>query len=218
MFIGKQGALIKIWFDIWVQTVSTIYKNWDGSGKADCLFDWVPRILGHEKAWLLTNWRRWRFEELLIGVGGEEGLLPCREDLSHPRNHPWDWLLTQYFTKSQQLLYNQAMIFSLAGFVQSPSVSAQQVRLSWFNIPAQPFSSSSQWLSSSSSSYFLFQSSLSQVREQKDVLIRMIRELGGSVIEKDEWDPRCFDIFGHWIFVGNVVFFWFLLFLVKITL
>ena len=43
----------------------------------------------------------------------------------------------------------------------------------------------------------LFQSSRSQVREQKDVLIRMIRELGGSVIEKDEWDPRCFHIFGH---------------------
>ena len=46
----------------------------------------------------------------------------------------------------------------------------------------------------------------------------MIRELGGSVIEKDEWDPRSFDNFGHWLFVGNVVLFWFLLFLVKITL
>ena len=63
-----------------------------------------------------------------------------------------------------------------------------------------------------------FHSSRSQVREQKDVLIRMIRELGGSVIEKDEWDPRSFDNFGHWLFVGNVVLFWFLLFLVKITL
>ena len=196
MFIGKQGAQIKIWFDIWIQTLSTIYKNWDGSGNADWLFDCVPQNLGHEKAWLLTNWRRWRFEELLVGVGGEEGLLWCREDLSHPRNHLWDWLLTQYFTKSQQLLYNQAMIFSLAGFVQSPSMSAQQVRLIWYT----------------GTTVFLmltmiiiliivllsFHSSRSQVREQKDVLIRMIRDLGGSVIEKDEWDPRCFDIFGHW--------------------
>ena len=137
MLIGIQGALTKIWFDIWIQTLSTIYKNWDGSGNADWLFDCVPQNLGHEKAWLLTNWRRWRFEELLIGVEGEEVLLPCREDLSHPCNHPWDWLLTQYFTKSQQLLYNQAMIFSLAGFVQSPSMSAQQVR--WCDIAAQSF-------------------------------------------------------------------------------
>ena len=60
-----------------------------------------------------------------------------------------------------------------------------------------------------------FHSSRSQVREQKDVLIRMIRELGGSVIEKDEWDPRCFDNFGHWYFVGDVVIFWFLLFFGK---
>lgn len=53
------------------------------------------------------------------------------------------------------------MIFSLAGFVQSPAVSAQQVR------------------------------------EQKDELIRMIRELGGSVIEKDEWDPRVTHVVAH---------------------
>ena len=53
------------------------------------------------------------------------------------------------------------MIFSLAGFVQSPAVSAQQVR------------------------------------EQKDELIGMIRELGGSVIEKDEWDPRVTHVVAH---------------------
>ena len=53
------------------------------------------------------------------------------------------------------------MIFSLAGFVQSPAVSAQQVR------------------------------------EQKDELIAMIRELGGSVIEKDEWDPRVTHVVAH---------------------
>ena len=200
MFIGKEGALIKRWFDIWVQTLSTIYKNWDGSGKADWLFDWVPRVLGHEKAWFLTNWRRWRFEELLVGVGGEEGLLWCREDLSHPRNHLWDWLLIQYFTKSlksdQQLIYNQAMIFSLAGFVQSPTMSAQQVRLIWYT-------GTTVFLKFTMIIILIivllsFHSSRSQVREQKDVLIRMIRDLGGSVIEKDEWDPRSFDIFGHW--------------------
>ena len=53
------------------------------------------------------------------------------------------------------------IIFSLAGFVQSPAVSAQQVR------------------------------------EQKDALIAMIRELGGSVIEKDEWDPRVTHVVAH---------------------
>ena len=53
------------------------------------------------------------------------------------------------------------MIFSLAGFVKSSLVSAQQVR------------------------------------EQKDELIRMIRELGGSVIEKDEWDPRVTHVVAH---------------------
>ena len=213
MFIGKEGALIKRCFNIWIQSVSTICKNWDGSGKADCLFDWVLRVLWHEKAWLLTNWRRWRFEELLIGVEGEEVLLPCREDLSHPCNHPWDWLLTQYFTKSQQLLYNQAMIFSLAGFVQSPTMSAQQVRLIWYT-------GTTVFLKFTMIIILIivllsFHSSRSQVREQKDVLIRMIRELGGSVIEKDEWDPRCFDNFGHCYFVGDVVIFWFLLFFGK---
>ena len=48
----------------------------------------------------------------------------------------------------------------------------------------------------------------------------MIRELGGSVIEKDEWDPRFFHIFGHCF--GNLLVmlysFGFYFFLVKITL
>ena len=31
---------------------------------------------------------------------------------------------------------------------------------------------------------------LCQVREQKEELVRMVRSLGGSVVERDEWDPR----------------------------
>ena len=29
-----------------------------------------------------------------------------------------------------------------------------------------------------------------QVREQKEELVRMVRSLGGSVVERDEWDSR----------------------------
>ena len=47
-------------------------------------------------------------------------------------------------------------------------------------------------------------------------MIRMIRELRGSVIEKDEWDPRCFHIFGNLLLM--LYSFGFYFFLVRITL